>query len=138
VKFDLKSIAEANKAFEYLTELVGKEALAEVKKISPARSIKQNAYLHLTFSIFGMELGYEASEAKVIYKRLANPELYIYEKNNQTFLKSSRDLSTKEMSDSIDKWRKYASEQGVDIPAPENQEALMYWENQIETMGKYL
>lgn len=138
MKYNLADSKEAGQAFAYLVQLTEKKVIAELKRVMPQRSLSQNNYLHLTFGIFGSELGYEAQEAKVIYKRLANPEIYVYSKNGQTFLKSTAELTTKEMSDSIDKWRKYAAEQGVDIPAPENEEALRYWENQIETMGKYL
>lgn len=138
MRFNTAIPYEAKRASEYLKRLYEKKNIVEVKKVSKTRSLNQNSYLHLTFSIFGLELGYEASEAKTIYKRLANPELYIYEKNGQAFLRSSAELTTKEMSDSIEKWRKYAAEQGVDIPAPGDDEALRYWGNAIETQGKYL
>lgn len=138
MKFNLQSQEEAVKAFEYLSELSGRHVLVDIKKVSPVRSLSQNAYLHVTLQIFGLEKGYEAQEAKVIYKREANPEIYVYEKNGAKFMKSSADLTTKEMSDSIDKWRKFAAEQGVDIPAPGDEEALTYYGNLIEKEGKYL
>lgn len=138
MRYDLSSLVESDKAFTYLTELVGKEAIVEIKHVRKTRSLLQNNYLHLTFEIFGLESGYDAQESKVIYKRLVNPEIYVYEKNGQVFLKSSTKLTTKEMSDSIDKWRKYAAEQGINIPAPNDDEALRYWGNQIEREGKWL
>lgn len=138
MRFNTAIPYEAKRASEYLRRLHEKKNIVEVKRVSPVRSLSQNSYLHLTFSVFGLELGYEAAEAKVIYKRLVNPELYIYKKNGQVFLRSSAELTTKEMSDSIEKWRKYAAEQGIDIPAPGDDEALRYWENEIEREGKYL
>lgn len=138
MRYNLTLPVEAEKALDRLTELVGKGAEVEIKHVRKVRSLQQNAFLHLTFGIFGLATGYDVAESKVIYKRLANPELYIYEKNGQMFLKSSAGLTTKEMSDSIDKWRKYAAEQGVDIPAPNDEEALRYWGNQIEQEGKWL
>ncbi len=138
MKYDLKDTIQADLAFGYLQTLVEQESEVEVKKLIRNRSLNQNSYLHLTFGIFGLETGFEASEAKTIYKRQANPELYIYKKNNQTFLRSSADLNTKEMSDSIDKWIKYAGENGVEIPTPNQEEAIRYWSNEIESKGKWL
>lgn len=138
MRFNLALPADTHKATMYLAELIEKQSLVEVKKISPKRSLSQNAYLHLTFGIFGLETGYEAAESKVIYKREANPQIYVYEKNGQKFMRSSADLTIKEMTDSIDKWRKYAAEHGVYIPAPGDDEKLRYWGNEIERSGKYL
>jgi hypothetical protein len=57
MKFNLVVPAEAERAFTYLTDLVGKEAIAEVKKISPKRSLNQNSYLHLIIGAFGQHFG---------------------------------------------------------------------------------
>jgi hypothetical protein len=138
VKFNTASQSEAGKALTYLLDLTQKKGVIEVKKVSPRRSNQQNKYLHVTFGIFGLETGYDLQEAKTIYKRQANPNIYTYKKNGQVFLRSSADLSTAEMSDSIEKWRKYAAEQGIDIPSPSDEQALLWWENQIETQGKWL
>lgn len=137
MKYALSNKEEAEKAFTYLTELTGKESMVEIIKVSPKRSLNQNSYLHVTFGIFALETGYTTDEAKTIYKRLANPAIYVYKKNDQTFLRSSADLTVSEMTTSIERWRKYGAEQSVIIPAPNDNKALMYWENQIQTQGKY-
>ena len=138
MKYDTKNIKEATEAFEYLTKLSGQEALVEVKKINPKRSLNQNSYLHLTFGIFGLETGYSLEEAKTIYKRYANPSIYVYEKNGAKFLRSSADLDTQEMTITIDKWREYAQENGVYIPPPENLEELRSLENEIDKQSFYI
>jgi len=135
MKYNLADPKELEKAADYLSKLSSKECIAEIKEVRKNRSLRQNAYLHLTFGIFGLELGYDTAEAKMIYKRYACPELYVYKKNGIPFVKSSADLDVKQMTDSIEKWRKYAAEAGVDIPAPNNQEALMYYQNRIEQEG---
>lgn len=135
MKYNLLNQKELNAAIEYLSYLSAKEKIIEIKEVRKSRSLRQNSYIHLTFGIFGMETGYTVVEAKTIYKRYANPEIYVYKKNGVTFLRSSTELSTKEMTDSIDKWRKYAAENGVDIPAPSNAEELMHWQNVIESQG---
>lgn len=138
MKYKTESIEEATKAFEHLSKLVGQHAVVEIKKVLPKRSLKQNAYLHLTFGIFALETGYDTQEAKTLYKRVVNPNLYVYEKNGNKFLRSSTKLTTEQMTSSIDRWRKYAGEQGIEIPTPIDKEALMFWENRIEQEGKLL
>lgn len=136
MKYDTKNIKEAEEALKYLEHLIDKEHLVDVRRVSRRRSLRQNNYIHVTFGIFGLETGYTASEAKSLYKRI-NKDIYVYEKNGNPFVRSSADLTKDEMNRSIDVWRNYAGEQGVNIPLPYDTDALMYWENQIE-QSKYI
>lgn len=138
MRYNLGNKGEAVKAFEYLTSLVGKDSLVDIKRVSPSRSLRQNAYLYVTFGIFGLATGFDTDESKNIYKRYANPRLYVYKKRGVPFLKSSTDLTVEEMTISIERWREYAAEHGVDIPPPTDNEALMYWQNEIERSKYYL
>jgi len=55
------------------------------------------------------------------------------------FLKSSADLDTKELSDSIEQLKKYAAEQGVHLPDANEHEKMRYWENEISSKkGQWL
>lgn len=137
MKYDTKHQNKALEALEYIERLITQEQIVEVKKVSRKRSLKQNNYLHVTFGIFGLETGYTIEEAKSLYKRL-NKDIYVYEKKGNSFIKSSADLATDEMTQSIDKWRKYAGEHGVEIPVPTDKEAMMHWQNQIEMQTNYL
>lgn len=103
MRYSLANTTEANQAFTYLTDLVGKGALVDVKKVSANRSLRQNAYLHVTFGIFGLATGFDIDESKNIYKRYANPRLYIYKKRGMPFLRSSADLTVEEMTISIER-----------------------------------
>lgn len=138
MKYQTKNNQEAVEAKAYLKVLLDKKCLVEIKKVSPRRSLKQNNYLYLTFGIFAAQTGYKPEEAKVIYKRYANTSLYVYEKNGIAFLRSSADLSTEEMTRSIDRWREYAAENGVNIPPPTDEEALRFYENMIEQQQHYM
>lgn len=146
MKYNLENVKEADEAFEYLTKLSGQESFVEIKKINPKRSLNQNAYLHLTFGIFSLETGYTLEESKTIYKREANPAIYVYSKQiayrggtrEVKFLKSSADLDTLEMTITIDKWREYAAENGVHIPPPENLDELRSLENEIDKQSFYI
>ena len=138
MRYDLSKESDMSSAADYLAKLAASHSTVNITKVNPKRSLNQNAYLHLTFGIFGLETGWSIAESKIIYKRYACPRLYLYEKGGIPFVKSSADLDTKEMTDSIDMWRKYASEQGVHIPLPGEDEALTAWGNRIEQEGKYL
>jgi hypothetical protein len=141
VKYNLKNKAEASKAFEYLTDLVGKESLVEVKKISQKRTLNQNSYFHLLLGIYGLETGSDIEYAKALYKWV-NKNLY-YKKfrlGDEVFLhiRSSADLTKEEMQKSIDKFMLYASENGIDLPPAEDKELLRFMENRLEQEGNYL
>lgn len=138
MKFNLASQDEANQAFTYLTDLVGKGAIAEVKRISPRRSLSQNNYLHVILSYWGTETGYTLAEAKTLYKRDVNPDIYVYDKNGVKFLKSSADLTKDEMTHSIDRFREWSAENGIRIPGADEEEFLRWIENQVESQGNYL
>lgn len=138
MKYNLADQKEANAAFEYLTKLVGQEAIAEVKIVRPPRSLNQNSYLHVLLGGYGLEVGYTIGEAKTIYKRDANPDIYVYTKNGQTFLRSSAELDVAEMTRSIDRFREFAKEQGIYLPPAENAEELRSLENAIEANQHYL
>lgn len=125
-------------AFEYLTKLVGQEAVVEVKKINPNRSLNQNSYYHLLLGIFGLEFGWSIEEAKVLHKREVSPQIFVYEKNGVKFLRSSASLDTKQMSDAIEQFKKYAAEGGLYLPDANDNEKLLFYSNQIEQQSKYL
>ncbi len=137
MKYNLANPAEAEKAFTYLSELSGKHALVEVKKISPKRSLNQNSYLHLIIGAFGVHFGYTLAEAKVIYKQI-NKEIYAYKKKNSTFWRSSADLTKEEMAKSIDAFRQQSDEWGYPLPLATDKDWLMSIENAIEQSRYYL
>ncbi len=137
MKFNLASQAEAEKAFSYLSDLSGKHALAEVKKISPVRTLNQNSYLHLIIGAFGQHFGYTLEEAKQIYKELS-PSIYKYEKKGRTFWRSSADLTKEEMASSIDKFMQASAAQDYPLPLATDQGWLREIENAMEQSKYYL
>lgn len=130
MKFNLDNVTEAEEAFSYLTDLVGKHAIAEVKKISPTRTLNQNSYLHLIIGAFGNHFGYTAEEAKLVYKYL-NADIYRYKRKSLTFWRSSADLSKDEMTTTIDKFRQASAKQGYELPLALDQEWLRRLENEV-------
>lgn len=121
-------VHKAKERFKWLIDNCKTFELTEKKK---ARTYKQNRYLHLIISWFGLELGYTISEAKMIYKKL-NLDLYKYVKNNSTFLRSSTELNTKQMTISIEKFRNYAnSELGIYLTEANEVKYLNHIEQEI-------
>lgn len=138
MKFNLSIPLEAQKAEGYFKTLCEKKNIVELKRVSPKRSLNQNSYLHLLIGAFAQHFGYRLEEAKTIYKRDANPDLYVYEKNGAKFLRSSADLSTEEMAKSIDRFMQYSAEAGYALPLATDQEWLRAVENEIERSKYYL
>jgi len=137
MKYNLANENEANAAFAYLTELVGKHELAEVIKVSPKRSLNQNSYLHLLLSAFGNHFGYTLEESKLIYKQL-NAEIYEYTKKDRVFWRSSAELDKDEMAKSIDCLMQWSAKGGYPLPLATDQEWIKQIENEIERSKYYL
>lgn len=137
MKFNLDNITESTEAFEYLNELNGKHALIELKKISPTRTLKQNAYLHLIIAAFGNHFGYTAEEAKLVYKDIS-PHIYYYTKKDRRFIRSSADLNKDEMAETIDRFRQASAKQGYDLPLAIDQDWLRRLHNEVERSSFFL
>lgn len=113
--YNLSLQIDRQRAQKRFDELMSEETKIELSK-KKKRSVRQNAYLHLIIGYFAIETGYTMTEAKQIYKNVS-PEIFEYEKKGVNFIRSSADLSTSEMSKSIDKFRNEASSiAGVYLP----------------------
>ncbi len=137
MKYNLASTIDRDRAFTYLTELSATESLAELKKISPTRSLSQNNYLHLIISAFGLHFGYTLQEAKLIYKEI-NKDIYEYEKKKRKFYRSSADLTKEEMAKTIDKFMEKSAEAGYPLPIATDQEWLRQISNAVDGAKYYL
>ena len=143
--FNLDNQWELQQFKEYLSTLLKKGGMVEIKRRSPKRSLNQNAYLHMILGYFGSEFGLSLDEVKVdIFKRLCNRDVFEREGVNKKgqavkYLRSSADLTTAEMTLAIERFRNYSSaEAGIYIPAPNEEQFLAYCEQQIERNKEYL
>nr|DAH67787.1 MAG TPA: NinB recombination protein [Caudoviricetes sp.] len=113
--FDLKNEYQIPKFKEYVNKLFSERAVVEVKKKLPNRTLAQNSYLHLLLGYFGSEYGCSLDEAKIdFYKRTCNRDLFerktINKKGKEvTYLRSSAELTTGEMTLSIDRFRNWSA-----------------------------
>lgn len=136
--YDTKNKIEAHRAQEYLTRLIDRGVQVEVKEKRKKRTYKQNRYLHLILTYFGIETGYTLEESKILFKRL-NHEIFRYDKNGYAFMKSTKDVSKEEMIKSIDKFKNYsAKEVGVVLPDSDDYEFLNYIEKLESQNYQYL
>lgn len=141
--FDLKDRIEAEKAKTRFEYLLSKEKTIEILDKRKTRSVSQNAYLHLLLSAFGLNFGYTLQEVKqYIFKEIVNPDIFNDgEKHGIVSLqswRSSADLNTKEMSDSVDRFLKYSAEHGYRLPEPDDLVWINQIKNEVETNKKYL
>lgn len=125
MKFNLSNNIDKNQAikrFEYLTE---KEVNIELKEVRKVRTLSQNKYLHVCITMFAIEYGYTIEEGKTHLKR--NCHFMRYEKEGETFLKRTRDMNTKELTEFIEWLRDYSGKKGLFILSSED-----YLLNQFE------
>jgi hypothetical protein len=117
--YDLSSESDRLRLKIYSDKLTRKGALVELKEVT-RRSLGQNNYLHLTIGWFGNNFGYTMDEAKLLYKYL-NKDLYFYEKDGNTFYRSSSSLTKDELKQSIDRFRDYSASLDFYLPSSEDQ-----------------
>lgn len=132
MRYNLKNESEQTQASSFLGEQIRSGKTVEIKVVRPQRSLRSNAYLHVLLSICALEWGFSLAEYKTIYKRDICPGIYVYYKNEMPFVRSSADLDTKQISDSIEQLKAYCAENGLTLPEPNDETALNYWQGQIE------
>lgn len=133
MKYNTAYPDQAKAAMSYLERLIMEDKLVEVKKISPKRSLPQNRYLHLLLGAFGTKFGYTLEEVKQdIYKRDVCRDIYLTKKQGRTICRSSADLTTDEMTKSIDVFREFSQQLGYPLPLATDEDWLLMIENEIE------
>ena len=130
-------------ALEFINRAKEQGFDVELKRFYQKRSNPQNCYLHLALGYFAHCYGCTLTEAKEIYfKRYACRDIFLVETtdkqgNNVSYFRSSADLNTVEMSNAINNFIAYASCNGVEIPAPDDELGIRYCERQIEKTAAY-
>lgn len=143
--FNLRNEYDIPKFKAYVNKLFQERAVVEVKKKLPNRTLAQNSYLHLLLGYFGTQYGCSLDEAKLdYYKRTCNRDLFERKATNKlgkevTYLRSSAELTTAEMSLSIDRFRNWsASQAGIYLPAANEQQMLVYAQQEIERNREFI
>ena len=143
--YDLKNPLDVQNARTRLEFLVGRGCIVELTEKKPKRTLSQNNYLHLILSYFAAQKGYTLNWVKEqYYKRLCNPDLYLYEKDDEYLgrvedTRSTTDLRIDEMSLSIDRFRNWAaSEAGIYLPEAHNMAEIAALQVEVERYKVYL
>lgn len=143
--FNLDNNFERQKFKEYCNQQYQKKGIVEVKRKHRQRSTSQNSYLHVLLGYFASEFGYSMEEVKYeLFKKKVNPDIFKVERVNKrgqkiTAIRSSRDLDTAEMTTAIERFRNWSSAvAGLYLPAPNEQDALIYAQQQMEQYENYL
>ena len=143
--FNLQNEYDIPKVKAFVNKLFQERAVVEVKKKLPNRTLAQNSYLHLLLGFFGSQYGCSLEEAKIdFYKRTCNRDLFERKMINKmgrevTYLRSSAELTTGEMTLSIDRFRNWsASVAGIYLPAANEQQMLVYAQQEIERNNEFI
>ena len=137
MRLDFTKQFDVNKAKAYLDKLIKDQSKCELTKPREVRSLSQNSYLHVCITLYAIEFGYSLIEAKTLLKREC--DFMRYEKHNTTFLKETKKLDSKELTQFIEWIRNYSSLNGCYIPTSEE-----YLENKfnidrdIDKLKQYL
>lgn len=108
------------------------------------RSRNQNSYLHLIIGVVAMDTGNTLAYAKEQYfKRLVNPDLFIQEVTDPyagkvQVIRSLTDLTQAEVSMAIDRFKRWAAEQGIYLPNPGDEALLREIEIEMGRQRNYL
>lgn len=110
-----------------------------------ARTLSQNNYCHLAISYFALQIGLPMQEVKEVYfKNYCNHELFARKRYDKIlnvereYLRSTTELTKDEMSLAIDRFLKFAAEQGVYIAPSDEYIALLHMQHEVSRNQKYL
>lgn len=143
MQYDLTNSLDKEKFKVKCNALYKKGAVVELTE-KVFRTPNQNRYLHLLLGVVAMETGNTIEDVKREYfKNLVNPEIFRSYKtdtrgNTIAVFRSVVDVSQEEMSQAIDRFKRWASENGIYLPSPGDEERLKDIEIQIGRMKNYL
>ncbi len=142
--FDLSSSLQAADAEYFLLQLREQKARVEIVKKS-SRTLAQNSYCHCCLAYYASEFGLSLEEVKVdVFKRKVNRNLFTGTRTNKrgeqvTYLRSTRELSSAELTEAIERFRNYsATVAGLYIPSPDEHRQLFAAQQQVEQYKQYL
>ena len=141
--YDLSNARQLDQFYLRYRLLRERGAKVELRELT-GRTKAQNRYLHLVVGVVAMETGNTLAYTKDVYfKRLVNPDVFVMETKDKyagivKTVRSSADLTKDELSTAIDRFKKWAAEQGIYIPDQEDAERLKDIEMEMGRMESYL
>lgn len=142
--YDLRNPLDRERFKRRCNALFEKRGIVDLSE-KTQRSSQQNRYLHLLIGYLAIETGNTVDYVKeLFYKRTANKELYVREKEDRIlgkveYLRSSADLSKEEMTLSIDRLRDWSSQVvGIYLPAANEQDFLASIEYEMSRYKQWI
>lgn len=142
--YDLKNPLDRERFKRRCNALFKKQGIVELSE-KVKRSSQSNRYLHLIIGYLAMETGNTLDYAKeVFYKRAANSEIFVREKDDELmgkveYLRSSADLTQEEFSLSIDRFRDWSSQTaGIYLPSPNEEQFLESIEYEMSRQQRWM
>ena len=145
MRYDGANELHAAQARSRLEKFIRDKKVFDLTEKKPQRTLSQNSYLHVILSYFACQYGETMEYVKREYfKKLVNSATFIREREDRflgriKYLRSSSDLTTEEMSLCIDRFRNWsASVAGIYLPAANEQQMLIYAQQEIERNNKFI
>lgn len=142
--YDLRNPLDRDRFKRRCNALYKKQGIVDLSE-KGQRSSQQNRYLHLLLGYLAIETSNTLEYVKeVFYKRSANKELYLREKEDAIlgkveYLRSSAELTKEEMTLSIDKLRDWASQTAeIYLPSANEHEFLASIEYEMSRMKQWI
>lgn len=142
--YDTSNPLQCEQAKTRLDYLIKKGAVVDLTEKKARRTNKQNAYLHTILSYFGCEVGETMEYVKLNYFKLhCNKDLFVREVEDERIgktriIRSSSDLDTGEMTQAIERFRNWASSEGIYIPSPDDERMIQIMEIEVSRNRMYL
>lgn len=143
MRFDLTNEIDVSRFREKVEYHIRKKT--KRVELTEKRTEKQNSYLHLILGWFALESGNQMEFVKQKYfKELVNPDIFVIEKDDKyagriKVLRSSADVTSKEMTDAIDKFRNWSSmEAGIYLPEANENQFLAHIQEEMNRIRQYL
>lgn len=142
--FDLKDKEQAKEASKLLDSYSKRGEYVKIVARSPQRTLPQNAYMHVLFSIFSLETGYSNEYTKqYIFKRFVCHDVFldveIVDGKEVVQVRSTNDLSKAECHLCLERFRNFAAlELGIYLPQPHERSELAKAENYINKNRDWL
>lgn len=144
MQYDGSNPLHVQQAKAKLEKLIKGQKVFELTEKKPKRSLNQNKYLHVILAYFGCQIGETMEYVKRnYYKILCNKDTFVREMDDKylgkiKYLRSSADLDSAEFSLTIERFRNFASAQGVYIPSPEEERLIQLMEIEVEHNNLYI
>lgn len=142
--YDLKNPLDRERFKRRCNALFKKQGIVELSE-RVKRSNQSNRYLHLLLGYLAMETGNSLDYAKeIFYKRAANSEIFVREKEDELlgkieYLRSSAELTQEEFSLSVDRFRDWSSQvAGIYLPSPNEEQFLESIEYEMSRQQRWM